>query len=358
MTTHQTLKRTLFNTAKLTLAASTILVIGWAFLTVNPNPVEPIKEAEADIFALDFGQKDKRERFVEALVDSGMEKPRSYDWNGNTFYFSMMQTKQPPMEVLRVMQDKFLEHGVNKQAYHFPTPSPAQAGNVDNLTNLSPKERERSAKIYKQSLERLDDFFTGGVVPTHFSSDYISMTGAAPKEDADDALEFLANHIKSQKGLDDSIKAMRFVDARLNRSTGMTTVTATWSDDNLDVKKLTNKSETSSLNVDPNIPSCMGCERRMRFAGEQDESQYIDHVFEGQGSVDQVAGFYDQALRSRGWVPSESSYALEKFMRRGVTANKDPALVRSYARGREFITLLAYPNSAKERTMVHLLESP
>ena len=355
----QQIKSALIGLGKLSAAGCTIALIAMAFLTMNPDPEQPVKQAEADIFELGMGPADKQDLFVQSLKDLDMEKPRPYDWNGNKFYFSMKQTKQSPLEVMREFQQKFAENGVNSRAYLTEVPTLDKATPVLELKDASKEQRAKSAEIYKQNLERLDDFFNGGVIPVHASEDYIAMSGSTPKIKSENSLEYLKNMAEARQTLGESVRAMRFIDARRNRQTGLTTVTATWSDRDLDVKKLTNRSDTMSLNVDPDIPACMGCTRLMRFAGEDKEEAYVDHVFAGSGSVQQIMAFYDHALKSRGWMPGDSSYALEKFMNKGLpTTQNTNARVRYYARGNTFLTVLAYPDSTKPRTIVHLLESP
>jgi len=354
----QQIKSALTGFGKLTVAGCTIALIALGFLTMNPDPEQPVKQAEADIFELGMGPTDKQDLFVQSLKELDMEKPRPYDWNGNKFYFSMKQTKQSPLEVMRDFQEKFAQNGVNSKAYITDVPTINQATPVLELKDASETERKKTAEIYKQNVQRLDDFFNGGVIPVHVSEDYVAMSGSTPKMEADGALDYLKNMAENRQSLGESVRAMRFVDARRNRSTGLTTVTATWSDRDLDIKKLTNRSDTTSLNVDPDIPSCMGCERLMRFAGEDKEENYVDHVFAGSGSVNQIMAFYDHALKSRGWMPGDSSYALERFMAKGLPVNDPAARVRYYARGNTFLTVLAYPDSSKPRTIVHLLESP
>ena len=105
--------------AKLAIAGTTIAGIGFAMVTFGGTKT-PVKEAEADILALDFAPKSKSEKFVDSLKDLGMEKPRVYDWNGNTMYLSTMVTNRTPTEVLRDFQGKFVENGVNRAAHTTP----------------------------------------------------------------------------------------------------------------------------------------------------------------------------------------------------------------------------------------------
>lgn len=348
-----------WNLLKLGGAGATICAIAWAFLTLSPDPVEPVKQAEADIFSLDFAApKSKEARFVEALQDEGMEKPRTYDWNGNTFFFSMKQTKDDPLTVMRDFQHTFARRGVNKKAHLKLPPSIANALPPQDLKEAAPAGQKRSSEIYTQNLERLDDFFSGGVVPTEVGRDYIAMAGTTSKQGADSGLSFLEERLKNvHNPIESNVAAMRFIDARRNPHTGLTTVTATWSDKNLDFRKFRNERDVLALSADEEIPTCIGCERLMRFAGHGDESDYTNHSFRGGGSPQQVASFYDRALSARGWEAAESSKAMELMRRRGL-GPKNGAIFRTYVRGDTFLNVVIYTNERTGETTAQLVESP
>lgn len=354
-----TLRRTAWAGAKLTGAACLILAIGWAFLTMNPDPQEPVQQAEADIGDFDFlGPKSKQERFIQTLVDEGMEKPRSYDWNGNKFFFSMTQTRERPMRVMRRLQKAFVRNGVNAREHTSLPPSFNQA-NVDplDLENASPEERKRAFRIALANKERLDDFFSGGVVPIHIDQDYVAMAGTTSKNRAEDSLAFMRERILNRQSVDDTVGAMRFVDAKYDNNSGLTTVTATWSDEDLSIDKLRGERDVLDVATDTDIPACIGCERLMRFAGEEGESKYVANAFIGSSSVEQVVAFYDRALRTRGWELSPATMMMERMMRSGTIPDRTGVL-RSYARGPEFITLLVYHDELEGRTVAQLVESP
>lgn len=342
----------IFGSVKLLFAACTIVAIGAVFLTMNPSPEEPVKKAEADIFELGMGPGDKQDLFVESLKELGMEKPRPYDWNGNKFYFSMKQTKQPPLEVMREFQEKFAEKGVNSKPHLQSIPPLAQFGTMTEFKNLPLDKQRDKAKVLEKNMEWMDDFFNGGVVPIEANEDYMSMSGSTPKLDSANALDYLMKKSRAKLSLEDSVKAMRFIDATRDPRSGLTTVTATWSDRELDIKKLSNRSDTAHLSVDADIPSCMGCERMMRFAGEGNESGYKDNIFAGHVSPDQMISFYDRALKARGWDESPTARVLEGISKKGIGEIETGAIVRHYSMGPRFLTVMAYREQHSSRSIV------
>lgn len=358
------IKRAGWATAKLGAAGATIFAIGAIFLVANPSVEEPVEQAEADIFDFDLmAPHTKQEKFVQTLMDEGMEKPRSYDWNGNKFFFTMTQTKESPTEVMHRLQNAFVRDGVNTKAHHALPPAMNKATPPLELINADKQEQQRSMKIYLENKDWTDDFFGGGVVPTHVSKDYIMMHGSTTKARAEDSIDFLGEALKSMKKgykLEDSISAMRFVDIQRNRNSGMTTVTATWSQDDLNWRKLRNERDPLALDVstDTSIPSCIGCERVMRFAGEGPESSYISNVFTGAGSIKQATDFYDRAMANRGWAVSDTSIAMENLMRQGHVSRGDDATLRHYSKGKEFATILIYRDDETGDVTAQVLQSP
>ena len=328
-------------------------------MTLNPDPAEPVKQAEADIALLDFvAPETKHERFIHTLVEEGMEEPRSYDWNGNKFFFTMTKTEEKPLEVMRRFQRAFVRNGVNKKAHMTRSPRSTTPSRLHRLKQASEAQRRRSAHIYEQNLERLDDFFGGGVVPTQISGDYVAMAGTTSDERADGGFEFLLEQLRSEAPVEESVRAMRFMDARYDDKSGMTTVTATWSDEELDIPGLAGERPMlGASQYDPDIPACIGCERKLRFAGEGAEEAYTSTVFHGDSSPQRTMDFYDHALGSRGWALSPASYMLEGLTRRGVAPDQG-AMIRSYGRDTNFITLMSYRDEDTGRTITQVLESP
>lgn len=344
------------NTLKVTAAGATIFAIGTAVLTLEPDTPE-VKDVEADILALNFGPQSTNEKFTEAIDELGLDEPRAYDWNGNKVFFSTMTTQDEPIQVLRQFQDKFVEKGINKKRWTRSLPKSEAAANPQDWKHLPKGEREEAAAMLEQRFDRVSEFMSGGIVPTQISEDYVSMTGMESKGDAEHGLEFL-NEVLGAGGFTEAskqVKSMRWVEAI--REGSRTRVSAVWSDDELDMSKFEESRHASRVSASTTVPVCMGCERKMRFAGESEgEERYASNVFVGDLSVEDAISFYKRAMPNRGWKLSDTSHLLEIARAQQIKPPSDARLL-SFSNERDFITLLVHPRH-DGKTVVQAFESP
>lgn len=341
------------NLSKLGVAGATIAAIGWGILTLN-TPEEPVREAEADVWMMDFAPRAQQEKFVETLMVEGLEEPRRYNLNGNEMFFSTTTTDETPSEVLQRFQRAFVETGVNKHV-HMRRPKTMQSPSKDD----SSAERAKRKKEAEQKLLYYDDFFGGGIVPTSVSNDHVMMAGMESEGEADDALDFVAEVIDRSKSdgdfnLHKNVGNMRFVDA-YREGSGKTRITAVWSTEDYEIAKLADEGE--DLNVDPERPACVGCTRLYRFEGSGEEEDYDSIAFNAaRRSPRSVIQEYRDTLGARGWKPAPSSVIMANARRSGLMPNYKGQLV-SFSRGAQFLTLMTYPDSKTGDTIVHLFES-
>jgi hypothetical protein len=340
--------------AKLAVSGAVICAIAWSFLIFD-SPQGDVSKADADIFSLDvFAPHSENQRFMTILRDRGMEQPRSYNWNGNTLYYSMGSTDASPHEFLLDFQQELVEKGINKQAHTRLLPAMSDSVSTSGMEAMRDPALKKSAT---EHLERTNDFFSGGLVPIQISRDRVAMAGAISKDEADDAHGFLAEMVEGRQALSETVGAMRYVEAWRAPGDKKTTIASLWSDDELDMAKFAPDAKRSDMAVDQEIPVCLGCRRLMRFGGEGDEREYATNVFVGQQSVAQVVGFYDQALQRRGWKMAPSSRTLRMLRHKGI-ASRSNAQMTSFARGARFITVMAYPIDHGRATQVHVFRSP
>ncbi len=334
--------------AKTTGAVAIIAAIASVILTAKSPQELSVAEADADIsWGGIMPLKSNQQRFVTTLMEEGFAKPRSYDWNGNTFFFSMMETSESPAEVTARLQDGFVRNKINKKK-HVTAAAPLPA----DALNLTAEQMPVAMK----SFEHWEEFFTGGVVPIDVTPNHITMSGSQTKNNAKSAADMFIN-VAENGNLEDSIKSMRFIEAWRSEGSTKTTVTATWSDENLSFDKWQQRGQGLDYSVDAAIPACIGCEREMRFAGEDKESGYTQTIFSGHNTVEATNRFYDQALGNRGWRPTESANVMAELKEKGFLPY-DGAEITTYARGKDFISVLVYSDPQTGRAVAHIVETP
>lgn len=355
--TNTNFKRILLDSAKLGAAGASIALIAWCFVTFS-TPTGEVETAQADI--LDngfFAPPTKQQAFVNTLKDFGMEKPRSYNWNGNTVFFSMGYSKAAPEEILGAFQREFVRKGVNKRVHQSIMPRVPLVTSGEQVNAMSTSERRDSTHQLTSRLSQLDDFFSGGLVPVVIDRNYIAMAGTTSKQEAPDALSFLQEQIQNKSPVAEGIKNMRFIEARRAPGEKRTMISAIWSDDKLDSLKFEPDAKRSDLAVSTKAPACLGCRRIMSFHGEGKERDYGTNVFVGQQSVPEVIAFYDRALATRGWQRSDASRVMRQLSNRGIIP-PSAASMTSYSKGNQFTTVMAYPIDHGARTQVHVFDSP
>lgn len=355
--TNRNFKRILLDTTKLGAAAATIVLIAWCFVTFS-SPTGQVDTAQADI--LDnglFAPPTKQKAFVSTLKDFGMEPPRSYNWNGNTVFFSMGYSKASPEEILGAFQREFVRRGVNQRVHQAIMPKVPLVTSGEQVNAMSGSERRDTTHQLTSRLNQLDDFFSGGLVPIAIERNYVAMAGTTSKQEAPDALAFLQEQFQNRSSVAENIKNMRFIEARRSPGEKKTMISAIWSDDKLDSMKFEPDAKRSDLAVSTKAPACLGCRRIMSFHGEGKERDYGTNVFVGQQSVPEVIAFYDRALAARGWQRSDASRAMRRLTNRGIIP-PSAASMTSYSKGSQFTTVMAYPIDHGARTQVHVFDSP
>ena len=362
------------NTAKVALTCLVVSSIAWGYLALHEQD-EPsvVSTANADVSFFNFAAQSKHERFLDTLKEEGFEEPREYDWNGNKFYFTLKHSSDEPIDMMRQMQRAFVRNKVNQKAHLFK-PTPFNAGFMGEPGNLEAMLRSKTTKKFDEkqrkhiysAIEKTDsltDYFNGGIVPYDVQDSFVGMRGIQLKEQEKnkdksigEVFKHMASTIKNGKKIDDQVSRFYNMEAFRTKGGGKTTMTAVWSQKDLDMSKY--KSETNArLEANHDIPSCTGCVRTMDFSGQGVESSYANNMFMSKNSTPaESQRFYSIELARKGWKQSEATHLLQELHRKGqipVGAN-----VQSYAKGKEFITVVSHPSDTyANTTVVQVLES-
>lgn len=351
--------QTVKNSLKLIAAATTICGMGWGILTFGHDVrgTVAVPEAEADILAFDFAPKSKTAVFVDSLDDLGMEEPRAYDWNGNKMFFSTMTTPDSPRDVLSRFQDKFLADGLNTKSHRERKPFTGKLTDIHRIKNASPAEQKKFLKVFESQWSGNNDFFSGGIVPTMVTDDYIAMTGAVSRDSADTNLDFLKEVTTKGKSKDllDHVAGMKNIE--IFKLGSGSRVTAVWSDEEMDMNKFTDVRRPGQVSGASNVPACPGCDRLMKVSGESlEEKGYVTTLFEGHSTKEDQIRFYRQAMGNRGWKESKAAEVLRKAEADGIKPSSSTD-VMLFEREGKFMSFLVSPSEGG-KTQVQVMESP
>ncbi len=328
-------RQSLWTALKLTTAGTTLVLIAIAIVTFYPTT--GVKKSEADISWGTTFTRSSTQKFTTTLDKLGHPAPRSYDYNGNTVFFSARTTRQSPREAMLEYQQAFTKAGINERPY---------------LELLSAKT---GPKLDPQ--EQLEQVATGPamamlsaqIVPTAISSNYVLMGGGLIKGEPTTtaaATKIVDEHLRAKKGFDSLFQGYRGIEISRDEGDDLTHITASWSDGDFDIKKHLPTPEGQfpvAANPDSEVPSCPGCERITRFAGEGPESQYVSNVFDSPQSPAAAMNFYIESMKNRGWQETESSEMTRRALE--YTTLRDlPTQAVQLARGEEFITVSVNPS--------------
>lgn len=290
-----------------------------------------LPNAHADI--TDFGwmaPASHTEKFVNTLDRLGHEKPRTYNYNGTEVFFSVNTSKKTPRELFLDYQQEFVRQGVNDKVY--------PAGSLSAFKRQSPEERG------EQSLSRARALLTGNMIPLHLESDGFVLGGATIKGNPKSAEELEKMHFDTSKPIvpfHELFGAHHYVQADWDPLNKITTVTASWGDENFDAHLALPKEWGGTPEKSPpdtEVPTCIGCERLSRFAGIANERPYVYQIFKARQSAQAILNFYEQALTRRGWAQTDTSRITQKALKYTIYSNVPYTLVQ-YARNREFVTI-------------------
>lgn len=327
--------KSLYALGKLAIAGASLVAIGWGVVTFYPST--GVKESDADVYWSFQFERDSTQKFAESLQELGHDRPRSYDFNGNTVFFSSKETTQSPTEVLREYQEYFTRKGINERTY------------MESSVDGGPRDGDSDEEYFKITRERGLAMLSGQLVPSLITPGHVTMGGGLI--DGSPSTCAQAEKILEQKAaegivnFDDIFRGYRSIEITRDADDTHTQVTASWSDDKLDIRKHYPTSEKDNFlaaTPDPNVPSCPGCTRINRFAGQGDEKAYVTNIFQSPQHQDSVLDFYLQSMANRGWHETEASAVTRQALRH-TTLRDNPTQAVQLVRGEEFITVSVDP---------------
>lgn len=336
---------------KVGLASATVMGIGWAILTQDVSPEAApgaVAPAQADI--VDFGAADGTE-FTRAMASLGLQ-PRAYDMNGNVMYFaSGYADNKSPYEVMDIVQDEMVFHGVNSKNWLAEEPVAVKFAKSGHFQEKFDPADGFSA----EKLEALENngisqaMLSGELVPLVKEKNYVVVGGVNPKRDVAEVVDqFQKDGARSP--IRDYLGGYRFVDATEEPGENRTMITAVWTEDNFDAKKMDNRAFKQQP-ADPNVPACVGCEREFRMQSLQKDEPFRQNKWTARNAgLDETYSFYQRAMATRGWSDSGVQAKLDLLSPHFPEINTIPGRTLNMTKdGRTMtITLIQAPNGGTE----------
>lgn len=345
-TTTSPARRALINLGKLALAGSTICAVALGMVVMGPKG--EVKESKADIADAFFVPVSNTQRFAAALDKLGHEPPRVYNYNGNDIYFSVAVSPKRPDELVRDYQEEFVRQGINERVYN--------SAHVLNIHKMAAQDKDQD--------EAIEAMLSGQIIPDYIARDKVTMQGAlikgTPRTKQQFREQMFAKTIPTTKEhFADIFQSFRGIEAEWDEEAHQSVITATWGDEDFDMRKTMRVSDggaTEDVATDPEIPVCPGCERLTRFAGASADEDQIAHVFATDTHPNTVLAFYERALATRGWTETESS-SLTRKMKDFAKLQGDPTNNRQFTKDGKFLTLNVSFNNNFNKTYVSLNNS-
>lgn len=314
---------------KLACAGGIIFAVAMAFVTLGLGG--DVSEAEADIWTVFASETSKHEAFVETLEDEGMAPPREYDFNGNRTFFSYDTTRESPRQVMYRFQQALVENGVNRN-FHATAREPVEPRQV------------RDDDTLVQGYAGVTELFTGGLIPIEVRRNRMAMIGFETPQGAEYFEDVLLETELGRAAPEDMVGAMRYIDAERDERTGETTITAVWSDEQLDLRKFdpTTPSEGTVHPFEFEVPNCPGCQRVSRLSGTEQEQGYHSLLYRSPESIARVASFFDRHMGEYGWQAEKSLDGLAVLQQRALAPDPNATQIRSYMRDGIQLTVMIY----------------
>lgn len=263
---------------KLLLCASATAGIGWAIVTLDPGTGE-VAEAEADVWNFGMFKRTNTQKFASSLQRLGHEPPRSYDLNGNKVFFSVRSTNKRPTELVEEYQRVFTEEGLNTEPHGY---------------------ERRPTKRFKQMMG-------GQIVPLTVARTSVVMGGfttpdspASPEEWEAMSDRYVDAYNNGEIDSHDVFTGYRHIQADWNPTKRKTFVTASWSDEEFDMRRLSG-ADTERMPTEQVVPKCHACTRLIRWETDERDVPYTINVFHAEQDAANSASFYQRKLAEDRW---------------------------------------------------------
>lgn len=152
------------------------------------------------------------------------------------------------------------------------------------------------------------------------------------------------------------VQGYRSIEAFRDRKSGQTVVTASWSDEEFDMKSVLPDRYETEAQADGPVPPCNSCKQAWNFAGSGSESPYSSNEFWSQDSVDRVAVDYVQTLAADGWEFRDGEPLMQQLYSRMNMPAEGGKYLR-FSRGNRHMTLHIRPDREHGRTAVSAFTS-
>jgi hypothetical protein len=263
---------------KLLLCASATAGIAWAIVTLDPDTGQ-VAEAEADVWNLGLFERSNTQKFATSLKRLGHEPPRSYDLNGNKVFFSVRSTDKRPMELVEEYQRVFTEERLNTEPHGY---------------------ERRPTRRFRQLLG-------GQVVPLSVTRSSVVMGGFTTPDSPSSAEEwesmedrYVQAYENGEIDSHDVFTGYRHIQADWNPTKRKTFVTASWSDEEFDMRRLSG-AKTDRVPEEKIVPKCQACTRLIRWETEENDVPYTLNVYLAELDAANSAAFYQRRLAEDGW---------------------------------------------------------
>lgn len=324
------------------LAGIVVVLIGFGFL-VFQSPAGEIAEAEADIWDLFGSERSNTQKFMNTLEREGMSPPRQFDHNGNQIFFSHQTSRESPREVMNRYQRAFYREGVNTYIH-------------DTVREAVPPGEVEDMETLVQGFAGADEFFSGGLVPMQLTRNHMYMVGIDTPQGAksiDDAV------YESRSGTvtpPEIVSAFRYLDATREEGSLTTTITAIWSDDHFDLRKLASLQELEGTvhPIEFEVPVCQACARVTRLSGTGREGHRHTVLYRSPQSVQAVISFYENHMIRYGWAHDPSTRSLAELQRREIAPHQS-SQVRTFFRDTQQLTLAVYQDYEDGHTYARIM---
>lgn len=274
----QEMKNKLVLSGKLAACGATIFAIGFALLTFGPKG--EVQESQADVWDFAIFERTSTAKFATSLERLGHEPPRAYDVNGNKVFFSVRSVERKrPLELVEEYQRTFVEEGLNTEQYGRPT---------------------KGGEFAKRLMG-------GQIVPITMTRDKVVMGGGVVQGSPQSVQEWedLKADTKT-RNINEVFRGYRHITAEWDSDAKRTMVTASWSDEDFDMRRISGASPNPQ-DVDPDIPVCIGCKRAIAWETEKGDIPSKTAVFMAPLDSRNVADFYKKAMAEKGWKLSSTN---------------------------------------------------
>ncbi|MFU8805522.1 MAG: hypothetical protein ACNA8W_17045, partial [Bradymonadaceae bacterium] len=299
--------------AKLVFCGAGIAAIGWGVGVFGPTG--QVAESHADITWLSPAPRTSTAAFQKGLQRLGHKAPQVFDLNGNTIQFSVAYSDRSPQDVMRDYQEEFVRQGINSRVF---------------------------LDVVGDQDEMMTTVLGGGIIPLSISKEAIVMGGMVTQNREKTKGELKAL-LEAEDDPHNVFRGHRHIEISRQENEARTTIVSTWSDEDFDYGKMVPGKATSPSGADPVVPACLGCTRLSRFEDLDRSKTHVSSVFAGSMGVDETRRFYDQAMRSRGWEPTDTHHAMATVTEH-VEGPPAHGQMLQYVRDGQFLTIVVLPD--------------